>query len=62
MTSAEKASKTRGQLQRWARVITGLDQKEILRDRTVMSEKYRAEDQSPEDVVERATGKKEVLK
>lgn len=41
---AERAAGTRGEVTRWARIITGLDQREIDPSRTGSSEKYRAEE------------------
>tara|TARA_R110000824_G_scaffold101193_7_gene240423 strand:+ start:2446 stop:9612 length:7167 start_codon:yes stop_codon:yes gene_type:complete len=49
---AERAAGLRGDITKWARLISGLDQREIARHRTAASEKYRAEETSA------VTGKK----
>lgn len=59
-TPMEKASGIRGDVQKWLRVFTGLDQREIIRDRTVMSELFRAEDQTSDVTKERAGEKTEL--
>ena len=57
-SSAEKAAGTRGELQKWARVISGLDQREILRERTTASEVFRAEAGTSGKTLERAKKKR----
>jgi len=46
-TGAEDAAGMRGEIQRWARLASGLDTRETTRERTAMSEKYRAQEESP---------------
>ena len=59
-TGPEKAAGVRGDIQKFIRLATGLDARDIVRDRTVVSEKYRAEEGSP--AVKEKLRKREKLK
>lgn len=53
-TPLEEASGTQGEIYRWARIFTGLDQKETFRSRTAKSEMFKAQ----QDIGSKAVEKK----
>ena len=57
-TPLEEASGTLGEMYRWARIITGLDQKETFRSRTAKSEMFKAkQDMGSKAIEKKLTGK-----
>ena len=50
----EEASGTQGEMYKWARIITGLDQKETFRSRVAKSEMFKAQ----QDIGSKAVEKK----